>query len=213
MITFQNKEALYAEFKARFMKEIDDRKPLSTKDLEFAFIANDGKKYYHFTNHELMPIERFAVKKKLLSWMAISLDSNEFDSLIETGKAALNEGLKTGKGAAKIGFILTEMEARRGKMVVHTELLYQFIALHYVREDELADTYSDIIQMEKVEVFKKEVAEKGSSFFLTKKELKTLYDMTDWSEHEWTAYWHESLIQQKALKIHLDKMKKESMTA
>lgn len=213
MITFQNKEALYAEFKARFMKEIDDRKPLSTKDLEFAFIANDEKKYYHFTNHELMPLERFAVKKKLLSWMAISLDSNEFDSLIETGKAALNEGLKTGKGAAKIGFILTEMEARRGKMVIHTELLYQFIALHYVREDEPADTYSDIIQMEKVEVFKKEVAEKGSSFFLTKKELKTLYVMTDWSEHEWTAYWHESLIIQKALKIQVDKMKKESMTA
>lgn len=209
---FYNKERLYEEFKLRYQKEVDNRKPLSTKDLEFAFIGNDGKKYYHFTNHELMSLERFAVKKKLLSWMAISLDAKEFDSLIEVGKAALNEGFKTGKSAAKIGFVLTEMEARRGKMIVHTELLYQFIALHYVREDEVADTYSDIIQMEKVEVFKKEVAEKGSSFFLTKKELKTLYDMTDWSEAEWTAYWHESLIQQKALEIQLEEMKKESMT-
>lgn len=209
MYSIVNKTKLYSEFKEKFraelLKEIDDRKPLSIKDLDFAFIGIDGKKYYHFNNHNLLPLERFAVKKTLLAWMALSLDVIEFDQLIEAGKLSLNEGLKTGKSAARIGFILTQLEERR-KMVVHTDLIYQFMAVHYVREDEQAESYSDLIQMEKVEQFKKEVEVKGSGFFLDKKELRNLYDMTDWSPSEWAAYWHESLIKQKALKITLDSM-------
>jgi hypothetical protein len=212
MLSIVNKTKLYSEFKEKFraelLKEIDDRKPLSIKNLDFAFIGIDGKKYYHFINHLDLPLERFAVKKTLLSWMALSLDVKEFDQLIEVAKLSLNEGLKTGKSAAKIGFILTQMEDRR-KMVVHTDLLYQFIAVHYIREDENADGYSDLIQMEKVEQFKKEVEAKGSGFFLGKRELKSLYDMTDWSPSEWATYWQESLIQQKALKIQLDSMESE----
>ncbi len=201
-------DPIYQILRKEIIREIDDRKPISIKDLEFAFIGQDEKRYYHFTNHNLLPLERFAVKKTLLAWMALSLDVTEFDQLIEVGELALNEGLKTGKSAAKIGFIFTQFKERR-KMVVHSDLLYQFIGVHYVREDEQAETYSDIIQMEKVEAFKKEVELKGSGFFLDKKELKSLYDMTDWSEAEWAAYWHESKIKQVALKIQLDSMVSE----
>lgn len=210
MWSIVNKSKLYSEFKEKFraeiLKEIDDRKPLSIKDLDFAFIGIDGKKYYHFNNHDLLPLERFAVRKTLMAWMALCLDIKEYDKLVKVGKSALFD-LKN--QAAKIGFVFEQLEQRREVVSNHTDLLYQFIAVHYVREDEKAESYSDLIQMEKVEQFKKEVEVKGSGFFLDKKELSVLYEMNKWSDQEWTVYWHELHIKETALMTQLDRMLKE----
>ena len=202
------RDKLRNQLKSEFIREIETRKPTSVNNLEFAFIGLDGKKYYHFPNHLNLPIERFAVKRKLLSWMAFGLDTSEYDKLIDLADTALQSGLKTGKGAVDIGWVLKEMKYRR-EMTQHTELIYQFIALHYIREDEKADIFSNDIQMEKVAQFKKEVEEFGSAFFLTKNELSSIYNMTEMSEQEWTAFWHESLIKQEALKMQIKNLKRE----
>lgn len=208
MFYIGSRSRLKEQFRSEIIKEIDDRKPLSIKDLEFAFVGLDGRKYYHFKDMNNLPLDRFAYRKTILAWMDLGLNKKEITDLIATGREALYTGLKgNSKASSDIGFIFNEMEYR-GDMVLHTELLYQFIAVHYVREDESPDGLDATIQMQKVESFKKEVSEKGSSFFLTMPELKFLYKLTEMSESEWTTFWHESLVKQQAIKAQLSVIRK-----
>lgn len=188
-----------------FLKALakDQHKPFDRGEMEYRFLDMNGRKYYAFPKNLPAPIERTGKEMEFMMWMSAGLTSHELDRLLDAQDKALMGGLKTGKNAAKIGAIITEIRERKN-MVLHTELLYNWLAAIWIREDENPLVYNNEIQLEKVAQFKKEVAESNSYFFFHQPELERLNYLWKLSESEWNQYWQESLLQQEVLK---EKMK------
>lgn len=168
--------------------------------LEYCFSDSLGVKYYKFPESMSLPLERLGNLNNYMMWMSSAITSKELDSLLDQADKALTEGLLQKKNAAKIGFIHEEIRNRKN-MVIHTELLYNFLAVQVIREDEAAEFFNNAIQMEKVERFKEETKNgKTYDFFLRigLKKVNALYNM---SEAEWDKYWEESIQQQKENKL------------
>jgi len=167
--------------------------------LELCFTDSKGIKYYKFPENMTLPLERFGKLQEYMTWMASGISPDEIDMLMDKADKALTEGLLQKKNAALIGFIISEIRNRKG-MVIHTELLYNFLAVQVIRQDEAPEVYSNSIQMKKVEQFKEETKNgKTYDFFLRigLKKLNALYNM---SEAEWSRLWEESIQAQRLLK-------------
>lgn len=208
MIIAKNKEELFEKYKAEFARWNENRKPLTHSKLELAYTDLNGLNYYRFPDSMQMPIERWGKAKDYMQWMAAGISPFELDKLIDFADEALNEGIKKGKGASRIGFALQEVRDRK-TMIIHSELIYNFLAVHWVREDEQIEIIDDIIQAQKVEQFKKEVANGDSYFFFQERELKKIYDPFNMSPTELTEYFNRSVIKQEALKKMLQKYSSE----
>src|SRR3990172_2496470 len=134
--------------------------------LELCFTDSCGCKYYKFPEAMSLPIERFGKLQEFMMWMSAGLTSVELDSLLDEADKALMTGLTTGKNASKIGFVLTQIRERKN-MVIHTELLYNFLAVQVIREDEQVEFFNNAIHLEKIEQFKSETKDgKTYDFFL-----------------------------------------------
>ncbi len=198
---------LWNERKESFLKiyASEQSTPLTHSQLEKCFVDRNGKQYYRFPEAVALPVERLGKRSEILQWMSAGLSDSEQELLLNEIDKALMDGLsnKDKKSAARIGSIIHQMRERR-KMVIHTELLYNFLACQWVREDEAPDVYNNEIQMQKVEQFKEEVAHSNSYFFFQQTELKMLNDYMNFTEDEWNKYWAESVIKQQALKAALE---------
>ena len=180
----------------------EQEKPIGFEKLEKRFVDSNGKQYYGFPKTLPMPLERFGHVQDTLMWMASGLTGKELRSLIDVADKALMDGLKNGKNAAKIGFTLEEMKMREN-MVIHTELLYNFLAYCVVREDEKIDVVDKEIHLQKVAQFKEETANGNSYFFFRKPELENLSWLSRLTESEWAEYFQKSQVEQQALKERL----------
>src|SRR3990167_7035211 len=167
--------------------------------LELCFTDSTGRKYYKFPEAMSLPIERFGKLQEFMMWMSAGLTSAELDILLDEADKALMGGLTTGKNASKIGFVLTQIRERKN-MVIHTEFLYNFLAVQVIREDEQAEHFNNAIHLDKIEQFKKETADGKTYDFFLHIGLKKLNDLFNMSEAEWTRFWGESLEAQRLLR-------------
>lgn len=175
-----------------------ERKPLTHSSLSYAFVDKDGKKYYRFPKDVALAGKRFAQMQDYMSWMSAGMGADEFDMFMDAIDKVLLDGLGKHANVVALGAIIAEMKKRR-KMVIHSELLYNFMAVQLVREDESPEEFDNDIQLQKVAAFK-ELTKTGSTyFFFHSQELKKLSTLFNMSESEWKTYWEESLIKQKAL--------------
>lgn len=197
MIFAVKKEEMFKKYRKEFARYNEQRKPRDKSKLELVFTDMNGMNYYRFPDTMLLPIERWGKAKDYMQWMAAGISPAELDKLIDFADKALSEGLT--KGAAKIGFALQELKERRN-MIIHTELVYNFLAIHYIREDEPMDSVNMDIHQQKVEQFREEVARGDASFFFEQKELRKIYDPFSLSQIELTALLEQSIIKQQALK-------------
>ncbi len=193
-------EAVWKTHKEFFLKKLaaDQHQPFDRGKLEYRFIDMNGKTYWAFPKDLPKPIERLGQEMNFMMWMSSGLSSKEIDSLFDAMDKALMHGIKTGKNGARIGALIEEGRKRKS-MVLHTELLYNYIACCWIREDENPLVYNNDIQKEKVDQFKKEVAESGSYFFFRKPELERLNYLWNLTEGEWNQYWQDSLLKQEML--------------
>ena len=166
--------------------------------LELCFTDSCGCKYYKFPEAMSLPVERFGKLQEFMMWMSAGLTSNELDILLDEAEKALMTCMIDKKGFAKIGFILTQIRERK-TMVIHTELLYNFLAVQVIRQDEQAEHFNNAIHLEKIEQFKKETSDGRTYDFFLQTGLKKLNDLFNMSEAEWTRFWGESLEAQKLL--------------
>src|SRR3990167_3240393 len=166
--------------------------------LELCFMDSKGKKYYKFPEAMSLPVERFGKLQEFMMWMSAGLTSVELDTLLDEAEKALMTCMIDKKGFAKIGFILTQIRERK-TMVIHTELLYNFLAVQVIRQDEQAEHFNNAIHLEKIEQFKKETSEGRTYDFFLRIGLKKLNDLFNMSEEEWTRFWGESLEAQRVL--------------
>lgn len=180
------------------------------KDLELRYTDEDGRNYYGFPDKLGLPIDRFGKMKFYLMWMASGISPKELDDLLNKQAEALAAGIKDPAQAAIIGMCIEEMRGRK-RMTLHTELLYNFLAVQWVRDDEDPLVYNNQIQLEKVESFRKENENGNSYFFFRQKELKLLSSFFRMSEDEFQTYYKESLSHQAFLQAMLQ-MKFSSAT-
>lgn len=190
---------LWALHREDFLKILSsERKPLTHSSLSYAFVDGNAKKYYRFPKDIALSGERFAQMQDYMSWMSSGMGATEFDMFMDAIDKVLLDGLGKHANVVALGAIIAEMKKRR-KMVLHHELLYNFIAVQLVREDENPEVFDNDIQLQKVAAFK-ELTKTGSTyFFFHSEELKKLSHLFNMSEKEWQTYWEESLIKQKAL--------------
>lgn len=199
MIYIGSKRKFFDRYRADFAKWNESRKPVQVKSLELVFTDMNGKNYYRFPEGMLIPIERWGKAKDYMQWMAAGISPVELDKLLDFAERSLDEGIKKGKGMARVGFALQELRDRRN-MIIHTELIYNFLAVHWVREDEQPEVIDEQIHREKVEQFKREVIEGDTYFFFHQAELKKIYEPFNLSQSELTAYLQDSIVKQEALK-------------
>ena len=166
--------------------------------LELCFTDSNQMKYYKFPENMSLPIERFGKLQEFMMWMSAGLTSSELDILLDEADKALIGGLATGKNASKIGFVLTQIRERK-TMVIHTELLYNFLAVQVIREDEATEYFNNAIHLEKIEQFKEETKNGKTYDFFLRIGLKKLNDLFNMSEAEWMRFWGESLEAQRVL--------------
>lgn len=201
---------VYKLFRKEFNKLIAESqsRPKGFKSMIPIFIDSEGRQYYKFANFSELPLERLGKLNTFLMWMSTGLGvftvNNkkqvlELDLILAEMESALQEGLKKTNVAARIGAMIEEIKDRKN-MVIHSELLYNLLAVQWVREDESPDLYDSQIQLDKVNTFKKEVSKSNSYFFFAKAKLSELLPYLEMSEEKWNEYWQKSEARMRALK-------------
>ena len=188
----------------------------SIGDLTFAFKDDDGNKYYSFPTTIKFPLERHAKRNDIAMWMSAGLTATELHSLVNVAIQEL-ENLVTGKKGSlpKASAALSQI-LLRSDLVLHHELMYQWIAVHYVRQDEPLYTVSDIIMDEKITAFRKMVAGGRLLDFFQLPELTNICNTIGMSSIEFQQSWKESEMEMlilnqkiKYLTSELKSLKKE----
>lgn len=200
---------VWLENRETFIRFYSDEciKKIGARNLEYRYTDLNGKAYFGYPKDMAMSVERLGKLYFFSELLFKGLSAEEDEKIDQRINENLELGLanKENKSTAKIGSLLMEREKRR-KMVFHTELIYNLLAVQWVREDEDPSIYSNEIQMQKVDQFKREVESRGAYPFFQVPELKQLNSFFDLSREEWMAYWRESLISQEALKQALEKV-------
>jgi hypothetical protein len=186
-------------------------RPKGFVNMEQIFIDSKGKKYYKFKTFNEMPLERIGRFNTFLMWLNMGLGTFtiqgkkqvlEIDLILSEIKSVLENGLKQGNAVTRISSMISEIEDRKN-MVIHSELLYNLLAVQWIREDEHIDTYDANIQIEKINQFKEEVAKSNSYFFFVKANLKEVLPYLEMKKEEWMLLWAESEARIKALQQYL----------
>lgn len=195
-------ENYYAQKRPEILKlfyEENARVKFDRKSMEHRYTGMDAHTYHGFPKHLGLPIERFGKMKFYLMWMSSGISPVELDKLLDRQAEALGKGIENPANAAMIGLCIEEMRGRK-RLTIHTELLYNFMAVQWVRDDEDPLVFNNQIQLEKVEAFKRETAAGNTYFFFQQSELKMLSNLFRMSEEEWKEFWNESLNNQAYLK-------------
>lgn len=175
----------------RFSKKEPPRHKTAA-DLDYAFTDLNGKRYYKIPIEVMtVPLERVGKSQDFTMYMAAGMtpeNIKKFTRIAITEIENLVRGLPGSLPKATIA--LNEIE-QACDIVIHTELLYQFIAVNYIREDEDPFEYSENIQVEKVEMFKRLNKEKHA-FFLNLPELKNVSKFLNSSPEELDDLWKDS---------------------
>ena len=169
--------------------------------MEKALVDLDGKVYYRFTGSStIIPLERMGKMQDFLTMMSAGLDEKELTALIDVANGELALAL-AGKKAdvVKIGAVLNQIKERQ-QMILHDQLLWQFMAVQLVREDEPASKFVQKIHDEKVEAFQKLYWEKSDESLFTMPELKMLNDMLKCSPGDWELLLVNSVRERSKLK-------------
>lgn len=186
------------DFLLLYNKELS--KKVDAKDLQFRYVDLQGISYYGFGKDMSLPVDRLGKLYEFMEYLMKGMSASEDEAIDNAIEAAIETGLSNPKekASAKVGSLIMERRKRR-RMVIHSELLYNILAVQWVREDENPSVYSNEIQMAKVEQFKREVGEGSSYPFFQVPELRQLNSFLKMSKDEWDQFWNESIIQQKVL--------------
>lgn len=200
MILARSVQSFYDSHKDELLKIVyrSQQKPTTHAELSLVedIIDEQGRRLYRWQNDNDIPLERYGKLLEFMQFMAKGLTAQEDETLDGLIENALEDGLKNEKkkSAVAIGACIEERKRRR-KLSIHTELLYNYIAVQIVREDEQPDTFDNDIHLEKVEMLKRFSANGIASFFFTSPELKRLRDLLQMSKEDWERYTHEYQIQ------------------
>lgn len=172
-------------------------KPVTHKDLDYAFTDDNGKRYYQFTMNQAIPMNRFENLKKYIAFMELRFNPDNVDQIIDKVLGYVEAGLKEKQNAVRASALLLELKDRKDK-IIPAELIYNYLAVLYVREDEDPMSVDNDMHMNKIVMFKESSAKKDG-FFFHLSELKKLKNSLVLSHEEWKTYLDESHSQHAKL--------------
>lgn len=159
-------KSIYSFFEKGFVKYLHEKNGTQIKkeNLKFAFFDLKGLSYYKFTKDLALPMVRLGKLHEYMKWLSAGVTGSELDDMLDNADKALTDGIKNGKNASKIGFVISELRDRK-KMVVNDELFYNIIAVQMVRSDESPTEFNNEIQLQKVQALRL-LNESNDTFFL-----------------------------------------------
>jgi len=189
---------VYSLFEKGFLKYLHKKNGtrLTKENLSFSFFDLDGNGYYKFPKELALPMVRLGKLHEYIKWISAGVTGSELDALLDNADRALMEGLKTGKNAAKIGFVISELRDRK-KMVVHDELFYNIIAVQIIRHDEKPTEFNNDIQLQKVRAFRA-LNETSDTFFLHISEYLLALNWSNITQEELMGILRNSTIHREA---------------
>jgi hypothetical protein len=173
----------------------EQSKKVGFEKLKKMFQDSNGKIYYRYLNDLDLPITRKGELERVIKEVEMGLSSSELDMLLTAMEEAINGGNKP--NIAQIGHLIIEIRNRK-KMLIHPELLFEAVALMYIREDEDPAEVDKEITKAKISQFKKDSKEGLRDFFYTSG-LTTYIPFLEKSEEEWMEYWEIGVAKMKAL--------------
>lgn len=187
--------------------------PLRGKDLTFAFRDAQGRAYYHNTTQVGQSLEHYGKAMEFTMFMSAGMNATELTQLINLQEEVIEKVVEGKKGnLAILMWVCREMK-NRSQLIIHTELLYNFIACYYYREDEPVTEWNETIHNEKVEAFKQIVKEGSAYDFFQLPELKNLTAISSMSREEWTEHWNASQKEMARLQSQIDYLRSELASA
>ena len=186
--------------------------PITYKDLEFAFKDDDGNSYYRFPPTIDFPLDRHARRSDIITWMSAGLTNNQLAELTDVAITEL-ENLAAGRKGSIVKAAAAMHEIRnRSTLALHHELMYQFIAIHYIREGEDPYRVNDCIMDQKIEAVQKMVAGGRLMDFFHLPELRNICNTIGLSSDEFQSLWSESMVQMRILNQKLKYLKSTTET-
>lgn len=203
-------KTIWQENREAFLKLYFDeqRKNVQLSKLEHAFVDINGKEYRKFPQSMSLPLERLGRLQGYATFMASGIGGEEMDLILASMDEILSNGIKKPETAAQMGALIHSIRERR-QMVFHTELMYNYVAVQLVREDEQPEVYNDEIHNEKVAMFKEMVKAGGAYFFFHEQQLPIPTAFLNLTQIELEVLWQESEAIQKNLKPILDLILRE----
>ncbi len=172
-------------------------KPVTHKDLDYAFTDANGKRYYEFTMNQAIPMDRLNQLKIYMGYMELRITPENQDDIIDKVLGYVEAGLTEEQNAVRASALLLELKDRKDK-IRPAELIYNYLAVLYIREDEDPMVIDNDIHLDKVNMFMDQCGKKDG-FFFHLKELTRLFNSLTMSQEDWQAYLDESLLQGQKL--------------
>jgi hypothetical protein len=152
--------------------------------LEYAFTDKKGYRYYQYLALEELPYIRKGKLQEYLNLFSCALDRNELNALLGGIRATLLDAAEGKKRPAEcfsaVDKMCEEIERRQAD-IVHPELLLKIIALGYIREDEKPHEFSEQIEKEKMQAFKRDG---GLAGFFAQSSFRDLFAFSDMSDEQ-----------------------------
>jgi hypothetical protein len=195
-------KTLWQKHREEFLKFYANEVPQGEKvTMEKALVDLDGKVYYRFVGSStIMPLERMGKMQDFLTMMSAGLDGNELEALIDIANNELAMAL-AGKKAdvLKIGAVLNQIKERQS-MILHDQLMWQFMAVQLVREDEPASQFVQKIHDEKIEALQLLYYKNDDYSFFQNPELRLLNDLLRSSQEDLQMLLMNSIREREVLK-------------
>lgn len=169
-------------------------------NLVFAFKDDDGHSYYRFPSPELIGLNRLFKIQDFMTWMVRGLTQDNVKEIADRIEDLAMDGITKGKNGAKIVVLAHELKDRNERCVP-VEIVYNYLACFYVREDENPDIVNEQVQKEKVVAFKKS-AESGNAdgFFFALPEYKRICELLSTTNNSWESIVQESVEQMERMR-------------
>ncbi len=206
MMIFKKKQpdlkSIWKDHREELLKLYAAEVPQGDKlSMEKALVDLDGKVYYRFTGSStIIPLERMGKMQDFLTMMSAGLDEKELTALIDVANGELSLAL-AGKKAdvVKIGAVLNQIKERQ-QMILHDQLMWQFMAVQLVREDEPASRFIQKIHDEKVEALQQLYYQHPDYAFFQTPELRLLNELLKCSPQDWETLLVNSIRERDRLK-------------
>ena len=146
-------------------------KPSGFEMLQFVFRDEDGRGWYTWANDFDLYLKRKAEIDGLLVQLSAQLSKQEVTDIVAAMETALNRD--GSPDLAMVAHLVIEMK-KRADMYVHDEIMYDLLAIHYIREDERPEVVDWEIQRQKVQYLR---TSGNMAFFF---ENKRLIELLPW---------------------------------
>jgi hypothetical protein len=192
---------IYKLLKQVFLKYyfLDQSKKNGFEKMKKAIIDSNGRTYWECIIDMDLPLQRMRDLETKLMRLRAGLSDDNLDLFFAAMEKALGGGKKP--DIPMIGHLIIEMRKRK-ELLLHPDLMFDIVALKYIREDEDPSIVDLEIHKQKVEQFQKD-SKAGLYDFFYQAGLSTYIPYLTKLENEWEEYWQESKTKIEAMNIHL----------